>query len=165
LPKANLTDNDEEKASVKAKPKKKKTILIILIVLIILGGTSAGAYMYFRKPADQAGETNKKVNSAETESMDMGEVIVNLSGSGGSHYLRAKVVIEYPKDKKLAAELDKKKHAVSDAIITTIRSKTYAEVSAGNSTQGLKMSIIEEINKSLETGEITGVYFTDFLIQ
>lgn len=165
MPKANLSADDGEKAGVKAKPKKKKTLLIIMIVMIILAGTSAGAYLYFRQPADNAGEVKKKVTTEESESLDMGEVVVNLSGSGGSHYLRVKIVIEYPKDKKLAEELKKKKHTVSDAIITTLRSKTFLEVSAANSAQALKKSIIEEVNNNLESGEITGVYFTDFLVQ
>jgi flagellar protein FliL len=165
LPKANISADDGEKAGVKTKPKKKKTLLIIMIVFIILAGSSAGAYLYFHKPADQAGEVNKKVTAEESESLDMGEVVVNLSGSGSSHYLRVKIVLEHPKNKKLAEELKKKKHTVSDAIITTLRSKTFTEVSAANSAQALKNSIIEEINNNLESGEITGVYFTDFLVQ
>lgn len=165
MPKANLTAEDGEKAGVKTKPKKKKTLLIIMILFIILAGSSAGAYLYFHKPDDPAAEVNKKAAAVESESLDMGEVVVNLSGSGSSHYLRVKIVLEYPKNKKLSEELKKKKHTVSDAIITTLRNKTYAEVSAVNSAQALKKSIIEEININLESGEITGVYFTDFLVQ
>ncbi len=166
MPKANLSAGDGEKAGAKAKPKKKKTLLIIMIVLIVLAGTAAGAYNYFLKPAgNEAGEVKKKAVTEERESLDMGEVVVNLSGSGGSHYLRVKIVIEYPEDKKLAEELKKKKHTVSDSIITTLRSKTYTEVSAANSALALKKSIMDEVNNNLESGEITGVYFTDFLVQ
>lgn len=163
MPKANLTADDGEKAGAKTKPKKKKNWLLIMVVLIILAGSSGGAYWYFNKPADEAANAKKKVATKESESLDMGEVVVNLSG--GSHYLRVKIVIEHPKDKKLAEELKKKKHTVSDAIITTLRSKTYTEVSAADSAQALKTSIMEEVNNSLESGEITGVYFTDFLVQ
>lgn len=166
MPKANLSADDGEKAGVKAKPKKKKTLLIIMIVLIVLAGSAAGAYFYFLKPAgNEDGAVKKKAVTEERESLDMGEVVVNLSGSGGSHYLRVKIVIEYPKDKKLAEELKKKKHTVSDAIITTLRSKTYTDVSAANSAIALKKSIMDEVNNNLESGEITGVYFTDFLVQ
>lgn len=166
MPKANLSADDGEKTGVKAKPKKKKTLLIIIMVLIVLAGSAAGAYFYFLKPAgNEDGAVKKKAVTEERESLDMGEVVVNLSGSGGSHYLRVKIVIEYPKDKKLAEELKKKKHKVSDAIITTLRSKTYSDVSAANSALALKKSIMEEVNNNLESGEITGVYFTDFLVQ
>ncbi|MDD4334570.1 MAG: flagellar basal body-associated FliL family protein [Desulfotomaculaceae bacterium] len=161
MPKIDLSAKDGAKmASAETRPKKKKTFLIIMVVLLILAGTSAGAYPYFRQPPVPAGKIR---NAAQNDSLDMGELIMNLNGSG--HYLRVKVVIEYPRDKRLTAELQKKKHTVADAIITTLRSKTYAEVSMAESVQALKSSIAEEINGHLAWGEITGVFFTDFLIQ
>ncbi len=163
MAKTKISENNEEKAGKNAKPKKKKMILIILVVLVLLAGSSAGAYIFFLKPAAQAGEV-KKTKTEEKESLEMGEMVVNLSGSG-SHYLRVKVTIDHPKNKKLKEELDKKKHIVSDAIIATLRGKTLAEVSNANALQGLKNSLIEEINNNLDSGEITGIYFTDFLVQ
>ncbi len=164
LAKTKISDNNEEKAGKNVKPKKKKTILIVVVILVLLAGSCAGAYMFFLRPAAQAGEVKKPKVSEEKESLDMGEVIVNLNGSS-SHYLRAKVTIDYPKNKKLAEELKKKKHIVSDVIIATLRSKTLAEVSNAGTLQTLKNSLIEEINNNLEAGEITGIYFTDFLVQ
>jgi flagellar FliL protein len=163
LAKTKISENNEEKAGKNAKPKKKKTILIILVALVILAGSSAGAYIFFFKPAAQTGEV-KKPKTEEKESLDLGEMIVNLSGSS-AHYLRVKVIIDYPKDKKLAEELNKKKHIVSDVVISTLRSKTLAEVGNANAIQGLKKSLVDEINNNLDSGEITGIYFTDFLVQ
>ena len=140
-------------------------MLIIFIVLIILAGSAAGAYSYFNKQAAEVEVKKKAPSSAEKEVLDMGEMVVNLNGSGGSHYLRVKIVLEYPENKKLKEELAKKKHKVSDAVITTLRTKTFTDVSSSNSAQALKDSIIEEINSNLEYGDITGVYFTDYLIQ
>jgi len=164
LAKTKISENNEEKAGKNGKPKKKKNILMILLILILLVGSSAGAYTLFLRPAAQAGEVKKTKVTEEKESLDMGEVIVNLNGSS-SHYLRAKVTIDYPKNKTLAEELKKKKHIVSDVIIATLRSKTLAEVSNASALQTLKNSLIEEINNKLDAGEITGVYFTDFLVQ
>lgn len=163
MPKNDASEN-QEKAGKKVKPKKKKMMLIILIILVVLAGSSAGAYFFFKKPAGEAGEV-KKPKTAEMESLDIGEVVVNLAGNGGAHYLRVKIVIEYPKEKKLPEELKKKKHQVSDIIITTLRSKTMAEVSSASSVEGLKKSLLKEINGHLEHGEVTGIYFTDFLVQ
>ena len=164
MPKTKISENNEEKAGKNAKPNKKKTISIILVVLLLLAGSSAGAYMFFFKPAAQAGEVKKTKVAEEKESLDMGEMVVNLSGSS-AHYLRVKVTIDYPKNSKLKEELTKKKHIISDVIISTLRSKTLAEVSNANAIQGLKNSLIEEINHNLDSGEITGIYFTDFLVQ
>lgn len=164
MPKANLSANSGENTDVKTKPKKKKTVLII-IMLIILAGSAAGAYSYFNQQAAESVVKKKAPSSAKKEVLDMGEMVVNLSGNGGSHYLRVKIVLEYPENKKLKEELNKKKHMVSDVIITTLRAKTFTDVSSSNAAQALKDSIIEEINSNLEYGDITGVYFTDFLIQ
>ncbi len=163
MPKTKNSENNEEKAGSNAKPKKKKTVSIILVVLLLLAGTSAGAYMLFFKPAATA-EPVKKAQTGEKESLDLGEMVVNLSGSS-AHYLRVKVTIDYPKNKKLAEELNKKKHIISDVIISTLRSKTLAEVSNANTIQELKKSLVDEINKNLYSGDITGIYFTDFLVQ
>lgn len=158
MPKTNTSAKSEEKT-----PKKKNTLLIILL-LVILVASAVGTYSFINNQAAE-GEVKKKASSAEKEVLDMGDMVVNLNGSGGSRYLKVKVVLEYPKDKKLKEELTKKKHKVSDAIITVLRTKTFADVSSANSAQGLKDSIMAEINNNLEYGDITGVYFTDYLIQ
>lgn len=163
MPKNNTSENPQEKTEKKGKPKKKK-MLILLIILVVLAGSSAGAYFLFNKPEGEAGGA-KKAKAVESESLDMGEMVVNLAGNGGSHYLRVKMVIEYPKEKKLSEEIKKKKHQISDILITTLRSKTMPEVSSANSVEGLKSSLLKEINSHLEAGEVSGIYFTDFLLQ
>jgi flagellar FliL protein len=160
-------DVDQENKVKKAKPKNKKPKLIILISLILLAGSSAGAYFYFNKPADALTAVKKASTTKATvmESVDMSEMVVNLSGNGGGHYLRVKITLEYPKEKKLSEELKKKKPQLSDVIITTLRSKTLDEVSPVSSVDGIKKSLLNEINKNLESGSVTGIYFTDYLVQ
>ncbi len=133
--------------------KKKKNILIIIVVLAALAGSFAGAYSYFSQPYAPAGKVKKTVPN---ESLDMGELIVNLSGS--SHYLRTKVVIEYPRDKWLAAELQKKRHTVADAIITALRSKTYTEVSAAESAGALKTVLLRKSTAILSQVRYQGYF-------
>lgn len=165
MPKNYAPESNGESADKKVKPKKKKIWLVLLICLVVLAGSSAGVYFYLGGQAKgEAGEPGK-AKKVESESLDMGEMIVNLAGSGGSHYLRIKIILEHPKEKKLAEELQKKKHQISDILISTLRGKTLAEVGSAGSFEGLKASLLKEINSRLEHGEITGIYFTDFLVQ
>lgn len=166
MPKKDASES-QEKSSKKAKPKKKKIILLVLIILVVLAGSSAGAYYFFNKPAGEAAPTKKAkvTKAAELESLEMGDMVVNLAGNGGGHYLRVKIALEYPKENKLSAELKTKKNQVSDALITTLRSKSLNDISSPGSTQGLKNDLLKEINSRLEAGEVTGIYFTDFLVQ
>jgi len=164
--------------SKKDKPKKSKLLLILLIVLAVLAGSAAGWYFFFKSPSGDSGIVKKgsveekkapeKTSKAgvQCEKMDLGEVVVNLTGNGGGHYLRVKVVIEYPKgDKNLAKELKEKQHIVMDTLISTLRTKTLTDVTSANSVVNLKDSLIKEINNNLKTGDITGIFFTDFLVQ
>jgi flagellar FliL protein len=161
------TSEDHKKQGKKGKPKKKNFILIIFILITLLSGSTAGAYYYFNKPAGAAAETQKAGadKTAAVGSMDMPEVVVNLSGNGAGHYLKVKITLEYPQGKKLSEELKKKKPLLADVIITTLRSKTLDEVSPVSSVESVKKSLLNEINKKLDSGEVTNIYFTDYLVQ
>ncbi|OPY57459.1 MAG: flagellar basal body-associated protein FliL [Pelotomaculum sp. PtaU1.Bin035] len=177
MPKNNETP--QGKGIKKNKPKK-KILLILLIILVVLASSAAGWYFFFKNPSGNTGEVKKasektsveekkapakKTVEVESEKLDLGEVVVNLAGNGGGHYLRLKVVIEYPKDKALAKELKDRQHQVMDTLISTLRTKTLADVSSAGSVEELKKSLLQEINKNLKTGDITAIYFTDFLVQ
>ncbi|TEB04942.1 flagellar basal body-associated protein FliL [Pelotomaculum schinkii] len=166
MPISNTSEN-QVRAGKKAKPKKKKIILILLIGLMFLAGSSAGAYFYFNKPAGAASEVQKAAvpKTTETESLDMGEMVVNLAGDGGGHYLRVKITLEYPKEKKLREELKKKKVQVLDAMIMALRSKTLEEVAPVGASDALKKSLLNVVNNNLDCGEVVGIYFTDYLVQ
>lgn len=174
------SEKPQGKGNKKDKPKKKKILLILLIVLVVLAGSAAGWYFFFKAPSGgdsgvvkkasveekKAPEKNSKATEAQNEKLDLGEVVVNLAGDGGGHYLRVKVVIEYPKDNKnLAKELKDKQHQVMDTLISTLRTKTLTDVTSTGSVENLKKSLLKEINNNLKTGDITGVFFTDFLVQ
>lgn len=165
MPKNDLNESREQN-SKKVKTKNKKSKLIILIALIVLAGSSAGAYFYLNRPADAT--PTAKASAAKTpvtESVDMGEMVVNLSGNGGGHYLRVKITLNFPEEKKLSEEIKKKKPQLSDVIITTLRSKTLDEVGPVSSVDVIKKSLLSEINKNLSSGEVTSIYFTDYLVQ
>lgn len=160
---AGKSEKDKDKGDKKEKSQKIRKLLVILAVLFGLAGSSAGAYSFFNKPNVEAGK--KKVYVVETQTMDLGELLVNLSGNGGIRYLKVKITLEYPKDKKIEEELKKKNHVMTDIIITTLRKKTLTEVYNADAVQELKDEIINEINDNLDYGDITGIYFTDFLVQ
>ncbi|OPX89716.1 MAG: flagellar basal body-associated protein FliL [Pelotomaculum sp. PtaB.Bin104] len=174
------SEKPQGKGTKKDKPKKKKILLILLIVLVVLAGSAAGWYFFFKSPAGDSAVAKKassveetkvpekttKAKEVQNEKLDLGEVVVNLTGDGGGHYLRVKVVIEYPKDNKnLAKELKEKQHQVMDTLISTLRNKTLTDVTSAASVENLKKSLLKEINNNLKTGDITGVFFTDFLVQ
>lgn len=142
----------------------KKVLLIVLIITVLLGGSAAGAYFFLAKPGG-AQEAVKKEKEKPVEVMELGEMLVNLTSNGLPRYMRVKIVLEYPQDKKLSEEIKKKKHQITDTTITFLRSKTIAEVSSAGSVDTLKRELLDRINGQLESGRVTAVYFTDYLVQ
>lgn len=159
---AEKNSESREKETKKARPKVFKIILFALIFLVVAAGSAAGAYFFFSKNATREAEAKK----VEYESLDMGEMVVNLAQNGGGiHYLRLNIILEYPQEEELAEEIEKKKHQISDVLIATLRSKTLSDVISAGSTSALKKDLLKAINSRLEHGEVESIYFTDFLIQ
>ncbi|MFN7904858.1 MAG: flagellar basal body-associated protein FliL [Pseudobdellovibrionaceae bacterium] len=59
--------------------------------------------------------------------------------------------------------MDKRKSQVRDIIIILLSSKTYDEVSNREGKESLRNEIKEQLNSFLTTGEISAVYFTEFI--
>ena len=157
---------EKEKGAKTPKPGgKKKVLLLVLIAVLLLGGSAAGAYFFLAKPGKAQEAAVKKEKEKPVEVLDLGEILVNLTSNGLPRYMRVKIVLEYPQDKKLSEEIKKKKHQITDTTITFLRSKTISEVSSAGSVDALKRELMERINGQLESGRVTAVYFTDYLVQ
>jgi flagellar FliL protein len=149
----------QEKKNKKS-PKVMKIVLAVLIFVLVSGGSAAGAFFYFKKSAGVP--ENKMV---EYETLELGDMVVNLAQATGVHYLRVRMTLEYHPNKELAAEIERKKHQVSDVLLATLRNKSLADVIPAGSAETLKADLLEAINGCLEHGKVEGIYFTDYLVQ
>lgn len=171
-------NNPKETVNQDNKPKKKKWPLILLPVLVILAGSAAGWYFFFRDSSDAEPtksvtlvddkvvyeRTNAKGTVVKCDKLEMGDILVNLSG--GSGYLRVGLILEYPQaNKKLAEELKEKEFQLKDVVIAYLRTMTYADVAPADAGEALKQNLLVEINKNLGTGDVVGILWTDFLVQ
>jgi len=155
-----MAANNTETSVNNGKKRSFSRLLLILLVVLLAGNV----FFYFKQSAASSiGSQLVLGTSSKTEIMDMGELVVNLNGGG--HYLRVQIALEYPKNKKLSKELQDKKTQTLDVIITTLRSKTLEDVNDVNKINGLKSSLLEEINKTLDNGKVRAIYFTDYLVQ
>lgn len=111
--------------------------------------------------AAQTGSYLQQVVSEKTFALD--EFLVNLADEDGKRYLKVKVSLGYD-NKKLDTELEEKKPILRDAIISVLRTKKAADISA-KGIDGIKMEIIQRINLALTKGQLNNVYFNDLLVQ
>jgi len=166
-----------EKGSQDKSGKSYKGILVVLAILVLAIGTGAGWYVFVREspsdnlplmPPSEDNDTydsvyNNMMAGVKVDKFEVKDMVVNLAGDGGRHYIRLSVVLEYPKEqKKLYEEIKEKEHVIKDDLVASIRSKTINDV---NNSDELKEDLLKSVNKKLRHGRFVAIYFTDFLIQ
>lgn len=170
-------DEDQEKEEgAEQEPKKRsplKLIILAVVVLLVLGGGAGGAYFFFFTKGGGHGE-GKKAESEQSEAKkgkaekailkNMDPFIVNLTDAQGTRYLKA--VIQLELDSELAAqEIDEKIPPIRDDIISLLSSKSFEDISTEPGKRELKRAMLERTNKYLQKGQVTRIYFTEFVVQ
>jgi flagellar protein FliL len=138
-------------------------VIVLLIVLIVGGGAFAGYYFALRN--NPAPTIAAKVGSIDEATLEIEELIVNLSDENSKRFLKVKLVLAYDSEnKKFAKELESKKPVVKDGIISVIRSKKATDLTT-KGAEDLKAEILNRVNPVFTTGKLTNVYYSDFLVQ
>jgi flagellar basal body-associated protein FliL len=65
---------------------------------------------------------------------------------------------------ELAVEFNDRKEMIQGALRSILAGKTQPELESAEAKIILKMALIAELNRRLETGKVRNIYFTDFLI-
>ncbi len=144
----------------------KMLIIIALLVVIIAAGTSF-TVMKFIVPGSSSAESSDDSKEKKNESIgptyELGSFTVNLANSGGYKFLKASIVAELS-DKKVTEELDNRKPQIRDIIISILRAQEIQDIEEPEGNI-IKVSIKKSINNIINNGEITSVWFTQFVVQ
>lgn len=149
---------------------------ILIFVLIVFNGFAK--YINENKQLQGGKETQSSVapqiqqknNSTHSEVREIGylypldTITVNLKSDAGRRYLKVTMSLEL-EGKKLSIELDKKIPVIRDRIIRIFTSKTLEEISTRQGKEEISNQIINTLNAMLTSGNINGLYFTEFVIQ
>jgi len=154
----------------------KKVIIIIgIAVIIFMAAIGGGFYMLWSKMAQMnvAGtETVATEEGAEGEEepdtigpmYSLDSFVVNLAEAGGNRYLRVTMELELT-DEVLHTELDQRLPQVRNAMLMILPSKKAEDINTVDGKLALRDQLIDEINSFMTTGEVTNIYFTEFVIQ
>ncbi|MDD4052814.1 MAG: flagellar basal body-associated FliL family protein [candidate division Zixibacteria bacterium] len=94
----------------------------------------------------------------------IGEIIVNPAGTGGTRYLSASVGFELG-NSKAGARFAEREAVIRDALITILSSQSITELTDFRQRELLRKLIKQRAEKLLKAGDITAVYFTEFVLQ
>jgi len=151
-----------DKENSKEEGSNKKKLFFLVLAIVLVGGLAFGAMRFF---GPLAGAGTDQPRHQTTETLDLGDKVLNLADQGQGRYLRVRVVLEYPQDKKLGEEIKARQPLLTEKVITVFRSKTSEDILPVKNQEKVKKELLQVINAELKNGKIAHVYFTDFLIQ
>ena len=120
-----------------------------------------------RKPKPKK-KPRKKASHGEdgggSEILAVKDIVINPAGTGGSRFLSVSFAFEV-ESAYLAAEFEERAPIIRDALITILSSKTVAQLTDPKQKEIVRYQIKKRISQLMETDELAGVYYTDFVLQ
>lgn len=117
------------------------------------------------KKKDEKGKEDKKEVAEESMIVPLDTVIVNLCGSGGRRYLKAKINLE-ARDEDVKKKIEARSVQIKDRLISILSSKTLEDVEGLEGQESLRREIKDAVDVVLKVEDgILQVYFTEFVIQ
>lgn len=117
------------------------------------------------KPKPKKKKPRKK-SSGESEALiyAIRDIVVNPAGTGGSRFLSVSFGFELASS-EFESEFAAREAMVRDALITILSSKTVAQLTDAKQKEIVRYQIKKRVSKLMDTDELIGVYFTDFVLQ
>jgi flagellar protein FliL len=155
----------------------KPTLFILLAIINMAVVIGVGVMLYLGQKKKEAepgiddvikGE-HEQVKKEEQSKDFIGKLVpletflVNVSGSRGRKLVKMNMELELT-NSEVQEEVEKIKPKIRDYIIIIASSKTFAEISTKEGKDALREEIKNQINLFLTKGQITKVYFTEFIL-
>jgi flagellar FliL protein len=152
----------------------KVLILLIGFLMVLMLGMGGGLFMMWNKLSaiNIQANANASGQPGQEEILEhpLGKIfsletfIVNLADKGGNRYLRVTMDLELGIP-DLESEIKKRLPQVRDSILMILPSKRFADISSIEGKIALRDQILETLNGFLVQGEVTKIYFKEFVVQ
>jgi len=136
----------------------KKILLAVLVVAIVVLG------VVFRAPL-VAMVRGIVAPAPELVVSPGGDFTVNLLDPGMRRYLRVNISLQHLSSRALTAELTAREPEIRHAAIKVLRGKTVEDLTTTEKVETLRQELLLALNAVLDRGEITNLFFIDFVIQ
>lgn len=107
---------------------------------------------------------DKKSEGKAAPSYEFSNIVVNLTGSGGTRYLKASFTVTGSKP-DLQQILNENKNQLLDVAINVLGSKSMADLEAPASKNMVRNDLVESFNQALKDSVVEQLFFTEFVVQ
>ena len=161
---------DAEGEEGKEAPSKRKFSLKLILMavagLVAVGAFGGGCYFFFFAGHGKA-EAAAAPQIKPVVFLDMPDVLVNLSSSGGNdrtQYLKVKVTLELP-DQAMSAQIQPVMPRLMDAFQTYLRELRPTDLDGSAGLYRLKEELTRRVNATIAPGRINAVLFKEIVVQ
>ena len=160
---AGLEGEDGKAASTGRRLPSMKVMMIAAGGLVALVVVAGGAYHFLAPTRSEAATTPQ---TAPVVFLDMPDVLVNLSSSGGdrTQYLKVKVTLELP-DQAMSAQIQPVMPRLMDAFQTYLRELRPNDLDGSAGLYRLKEELTRRVNASIAPSRINAVLFKEIVVQ
>ena len=161
-------DPKPEVAEVAPKSKKKLIIIIAAVVLLAVIGGGAGWFLTHQKSDHKKAEAKHEEPAHAPVFVTLEAFTVNLQPDPDEKFLQTEISLQVanPEQAELLKAL---MPAVRSRLLMLLTSKTASDISTSEGKQKLSDEIVAEVkkpfSKDAKPQEVTGVFFTSFVIQ
>jgi len=117
-----------------------------------------------KKKEEKGKEGHEGAEKEESLVVPVDTIVVNLSGSNGRRYLKAKINLE-AKDGDVKKIIEAKSIQIKDRLISIISSKTLEDIDGLEAQENLRKEIKDAVDVVLKVEGVLQVYFTEFVVQ
>ncbi len=154
---------------------KKVIVISVVAVFLFMAAIGGGFFMLWSKMSQMnapgtevtaTGEDEEGEEEADTigPMYSLNSFVVNLAEAGSNRYLRVTMELELDNE-LLKTELEQRLPQVRNAMLMILPTKKTADINTVDGKLAMRDQLIDEINSFLTTGEVTNIYFTEFVIQ
>jgi len=161
-------EKKEEKDSGKKKPSiLKNPLILIAIVLVVQIGL---AFLIVGLMSGKANEKKAEIKESKLYESKRGKIIqiedilVNLKENNKLHYLKLTIGIEIS-NPDMEDEIKARESNLRDIVISRITGKRVSDFDSDEEINALKKELSDRLSKSLQSGKLMHLYFSDFVIQ
>jgi flagellar FliL protein len=120
-----------------------------------------------RKTAADKHHKAKKTKSGEPKESHvylMKDIVINPAGTGGTRFLSVSFGFEL-ESLEMMRMFEGREPIIRDALITILSSKTVAQLTDFKQKEIIRYQIKKRVSQIMDTEELAGVYYTDFVLQ
>lgn len=138
-----------------------------LTAVVALGPEAAAKALPAEKPSEEKkkGHGGKEEGGAVGDTYEFTNVVVNLSGTMGTRYLKTSFVITGTKPGAVKPAFEGNKAKLTDVTLGVLSSLTLADLEEPGAKNVLREKLVTAYNQALGSAIADQVYFSDFVVQ